>query len=103
MRGDGAGACAHVLQKVSIAALEEKAGRRLVNVSPLTATRGCCTDLVTADFGSQIRNYVMHPYKLVKDTRSGHETSDVAAILDGDLDSFLAQYLRHESAGQRTG
>ena len=61
------------------------------------------TDLVTADFGSQIRNYVMHPYKLVKDTRSGHETSDVAAILDGDLDSFLAQYLRHESAGQRIG
>jgi peptide chain release factor 2 len=54
-------------------------------------------DLVSADFGSQIRNYVLHPYKLVKDTRSNHETSDVGAVLDGELDSFLASYLRHEA------
>mmetsp|Transcript_29709 Transcript_29709/g.62269 ORF Transcript_29709/g.62269 Transcript_29709/m.62269 type:complete len:91 (+) Transcript_29709:2-274(+) len=54
-------------------------------------------DMVSADFGSQIRNYVMHPYKLVKDTRSGEETSDVQGVLDGDLDPFLDAYLRSSS------
>jgi peptide chain release factor 2 len=45
------------------------------------------------DFGSQIRNYVLHPYKLVKDTRTGTETSDVNAVLDGGLDDFIKAYL----------
>jgi peptide chain release factor 2 len=45
------------------------------------------------DFGSQIRNYVMHPYKLVKDNRSGVETSDTQAVLDGDLMEFIKGYL----------
>ena len=45
------------------------------------------------DFGSQIRNYVLHPYKLVKDVRTGIETSDVQAVLDGDLDAFMKAYL----------
>ena len=53
---------------------------------------------VAADFGSQIRNYVLHPYKLVKDTRSGCEATDVNAVLDGDLDAFLSAHLRQQAA-----
>lgn len=45
------------------------------------------------DFGSQIRNYVMHPYKLVKDARTGMERSDVQNILDGDLNEFIKAFL----------
>jgi peptide chain release factor 2 len=45
------------------------------------------------DFGSQIRNYVMHPYKLVKDLRTGIERSDVQNVLDGDLDEYIKAYL----------
>jgi peptide chain release factor 2 len=45
------------------------------------------------DFGSQIRNYVLHPYKLVKDNRTGVETSDTQAVLDGDLMEFIKGYL----------
>ncbi|HOY94671.1 MAG TPA: peptide chain release factor 2 [Catalimonadaceae bacterium] len=45
------------------------------------------------DFGSQIRNYVLHPYKLVKDNRTGVETSDTQAVLDGDLMDFIKGYL----------
>ncbi len=45
------------------------------------------------EWGSQIRNYVMHPYKLVKDVRSGHETGNVEAVMNGDLMPFLKSYL----------
>ncbi len=45
------------------------------------------------EWGSQIRNYVMHPYKLVKDVRTGHESSNVQAVLDGDLMPFIKSYL----------
>lgn len=45
------------------------------------------------DFGSQIRNYVLHPYKLVKDARTGHETSDAQAVLDGGLNEFIKAFL----------
>ena len=45
------------------------------------------------DFGSQIRNYVLHPYKLVKDNRTGVERSDVQNVLDGDLNDYIKAYL----------
>ena len=45
------------------------------------------------EWGSQIRNYVMHPYKLVKDVRTGFETGNVDAVMDGDLNKFLKAYL----------
>ena len=45
------------------------------------------------EWGSQIRSYVMHPYKLVKDNRTGHETSNVQAVMDGKLNDFLKAFL----------
>lgn len=47
------------------------------------------------EWGSQIRNYVMHPYKLIKDVRTGFETGNVDAVMDGDLNPFLKAYLMH--------
>lgn len=45
------------------------------------------------EWGSQIRSYVMHPYKMVKDLRTGYETSNVNAVMDGDLDGFIKAFL----------
>ena len=45
------------------------------------------------EWGSQIRNYVMQPYKLVKDLRTGHETGNVQAVMDGEIDDFIKAYL----------
>ncbi|KAK3028011.1 hypothetical protein RJ639_040010 [Escallonia herrerae] len=61
-------------------------------------------DAVKADWGQQIRNYVFHPYKLVKDVRSGYETSDIASVMDGELDPFIKAYLRYKySISMSTG
>ena len=51
-------------------------------------------------FGSQIRAYVMHPYQMVKDHRTNHEKGNIQAVLDGDLDGFIEEYLRSRGAAR---
>jgi len=79
--------------KLSVVAQEQRA-REIADI------RG---DLVKAEWGQQIRNYVQHPYKLVKDVRTGEQTSDVQGVLDGDLDPFLQAYLRKKALGELGG
>lgn len=61
----------------------------------LSALKG---DNMDAGFGSQIRSYVLHPYKMVKDLRTGHETGNTSAVLDGRLNDFMDAYLRWKVA-----
>jgi peptide chain release factor 2 len=52
-------------------------------------------EYVKAEWGSQIRSYILHPYQMVKDHRTEHEMGNTAAVLDGDLDGFIAAYLQN--------
>ncbi len=58
----------------------------------INSLKGAVMDV---NFGSQIRNYFLEPYKLVKDLRTGYETSDADAVLDGDIEEFLESYLKY--------
>ena len=54
-------------------------------------------DMVEAAWGNQIRNYVFHPYQLVKDLRTGEETTNIQNVMDGDLAPFIQSYLRQQN------
>jgi len=57
-------------------------------------------ELKEIEWGSQIRSYVLHPYQMVKDHRTGHETGNVGAVLDGDLAGFIEAYLEQSAKGR---
>lgn len=73
--------------KLLVIALEQRA-------KAIAEIRG---DMVEAAWGNQIRNYVFHPYQLVKDLRTNVETTAVSEVLDGDIDQFVEAYLRQEN------
>jgi len=66
--------------------------RREEQDKQLSELRG---DYVKAEWGSQIRSYVLHPYQMVKDHRTEHEVGNTGAVLDGDIDSFIEAYLKN--------
>lgn len=74
--------------------------RKEQQVEQLAEIRG---EKVEADWGQQIRSYVMAPYKMVKDLRTGHETSQVQAVLDGELEPFMDAYLRAQARDGAAG
>jgi peptide chain release factor 2 len=81
------------LLQAKLAKLQEAAkGKELAEI------RG---EVLSADWGNQIRSYVLQPYKMVKDHRTNYETSDPNSVLDGNLDGFIESYLRYISEANK--
>ena len=59
-------------------------------------------DVKEIGWGNQIRSYVMQPYTMVKDHRTGEESSNVNAVLDGNIDNFISAYLKYLQLGEKT-
>jgi peptide chain release factor 2 len=78
------------LLKAKLVAMRE--AERDAELSKLYGDRG------EIAFGSQIRSYVLHPYQMVKDHRTDVQTANIQSVLDGDLDAFMAEYLRRRGA-----
>jgi peptide chain release factor 2 len=88
-------ATAMTLLKAKLAELE-----REKREAELDAVRGEQREVA---WGSQIRSYVLHPYQMVKDHRTGHETGNTSAVLDGDIDDFITAYLQWKAKGVVAG
>ena len=71
--------------------------KQQANAEKLSDIRG---DIKDIGWGSQIRSYVLQPYTMVKDHRTGFESGNVNAVLDGGLDGFISAYLKWESLGR---
>jgi peptide chain release factor 2 len=84
-------ATAMTLLKAKLAELE-----REKREEELAAVRG---EQRSVEWGSQIRSYVLHPYQMVKDHRTGQETGNTSAVLDGDFDEFITAYLQWKAKG----
>jgi peptide chain release factor 2 len=80
------------LLKAKILAMKE--AERDAELSKLYGNKG------EIAFGSQIRSYVLHPYQMVKDHRTNHERGNIQAVLDGDLDDFIEEYLRQRGGAK---
>ncbi len=80
-------ALARLKAKLLVVAKQQRA-------SEIAEIRG---DMVEASWGNQIRNYVFHPYQMVKDLRTNEETTAIADVMNGDLDMFIQAYLRQEN------
>ena len=74
--------------------LEMKAQQHAEKISDIKGVQ------LKIEWGSQIRSYVFMPYQMVKDTRTGHETSNIDGVMDGDLDGFLNAYLTQLATGE---
>ena len=77
-------AMALLKSKLMVIAVEQRAAE-------IADIRG---DIVEAAWGNQIRNYVFHPYQMVKDLRTEHETTDVDSVMNGEIDIFIQSLLR---------
>ena len=82
-------AMALLKSKLMVIAVEQRAAE-------IADIRG---DIVEAAWGNQIRNYVFHPYQMVKDLRTEHETTDVDSVMNGEIDIFIQSLLRQNIEG----
>jgi len=71
------------------------------NEQKLNELKDICGDVVEASWGAQVRNYVLHPYKMVKDQRTNWETTDTGGFLDGDLEDCVGSLLRQRAKEER--
>ncbi len=85
---------AMALQMIKAKLLQRREAERDAELAKLYGDKG------EISFGSQIRSYVMHPYQIVKDHRTDVETGNINAVLDGDLDRFIEEYLRRKGSAK---